>query len=64
MKDVVDSSFSNKRIHDGHNKESKDCGHGHGHVHERGRDNTSQTYDNANHEKDKSMIKCYTYEKI
>ena len=39
------------------------CRHGHGRGDRRGRDYTSQTHDNVNQLKDKSMIKCYSCEK-
>ena len=55
-KDVADSSFSSTNVHGGHNKESKGRGRGR----RGGHDNTSQVHDNANPQKDKSMIKCYS----
>ena len=58
------SSFSNTRGRDSHNKENRGRERDRGHGLERGgrgsHDNTSQTPDNVNPEKDKSMIKCYS----
>ena len=66
-KDMVDSSFSSTKERGSHNKENK--GHGRGHDCGRkcgsrgGHENASQTHDDPNPWKDKSMIKCYSYER-
>ena len=63
-KDAIDSSFLGTKGHDSHKKESKGhgCGRGRGRGHHDwgGHDNTSQTHDNANHWKGKSLHWCWS----
>ena len=64
MNDVANSSFSIMRGRGNHNKENRGCGRGSRHGcrcgDRGGHDDTSQTHDNVNPWKDKSMIKCYS----
>ena len=65
--DVVDSSFSSMRGCGSHNEKNKALGpgrrHGCGRGSRGGCDDSSQTHDNSNREKDNSMIKCYSHGK-
>ena len=71
MNNATDFFFTSMRECGSQNKKNRDggrgCGRDHGHPYRRGGrgglGNTSQTYDNVNSWKDKSMIKCYSYEK-